>query len=322
MTWLPWWRAWGAALAAIVLVIWASWEYVAEVARGEDDPRLASWVIWTASMSVGAAGAWLAGQPAAAGLGAIGGITCAAVLLAGYRHGSREVGWVDAAGCACGGAGLVLLVQAMLHPGTMPVQAAISAAVVTDIAAFWPTWRNAARGREPAAPWLKYGLAAVVAITATDLTAASLIFPVYELSACGLAAALAVWGKARASEAARREAARLARVAERAAAVIAVRQADRVREILTEYWAPAMAACWHAPEPLAQPLAEAWEPSSDDPPLSCVVSAPLPPDPAATNPYPVVPPPRAPEPQRVETVRRFIADLITFDHQPQEDTEG
>jgi len=255
MTWLPWWRAWGAALAAIVLVTWASWEYVAEVARGEDDPRLASWTIWTASMSVGAAGAWLAGQHAAAGLGAIGGITCAAVLAAGIRHGSREVGWVDAAGCACGGAGLALLVQAMLHPGTIPVQAAIGAAVVTDIAAFWPTWRNAARGREPAAPWLKYGLAAVVAITAADLTAASLIFPVYELAACALAAALAVWGKSRlAAEPAARP----------AAAPYPEVTGQAVRGILLMTWRPrpCQPGPWHAPapEPLAFPLASAWEP--------------------------------------------------------------
>lgn len=190
------WRAWGASAASAALIAWASWEYVADVARRRADPRLATWIIWTASMYIGAVGAWTQGATAAAWLGVAGGASCLAVLVTGFVHGTTDTGWLDTAGAACGGAGLVLLGGAAWRPELLPMWAAIAASVGTDIAAFAPTMLNAWRGEETAAPYVKFGLAAAVTITAADGSAASLIFPVYETAACALAAWLA-WAAAR-----------------------------------------------------------------------------------------------------------------------------
>lgn len=173
-----------AAILSAALMIAAGWGYVRQV-RAEADPRLASWAIWTAAMTVAAAGAGVTGQwPAAAQAGA-GAVGCAAVLVAGWRHGSRRAGVLDWAGLAAGGGGVLLLAVALAWPGLMPVWAAVAVAVGTDVAAFLPSWANGWAGREPARPYLLYAAAAVAVLVVADpAQPAGVLFAAYEALAC------------------------------------------------------------------------------------------------------------------------------------------
>jgi hypothetical protein len=181
----------GAGVLAALLVIAGSWGYLTAVRRNRADPRLASWGIWTASMSVAAAGAALAGQWPGALLAGAGAVTAAAVLGAGIRHGDREFGRLDAAGLIAGVTGMVLLAVA-------PPAWAVAASVMTDLAAFAPTYANGWRGEEPLAPWVTIAAGAGVALAAADFSVpAGFIYPAYELAACTAMIILASAGTAR-----------------------------------------------------------------------------------------------------------------------------
>lgn len=181
----------GAGILAALLVIAGSWGYLTAVRRREADPRLASWGIWTTSMTVAAAGAALAGQWPGALLAGAGAVTAAAVLGAGCRHGDREFGRLDAAGLVFGVAGLFLLAAA-------PPAWAVTASVMTDLAAFAPTYANGWRGEEPLAPWILIAAGAGVALAAADFSVpAGAIYPAYELTACTVMIVLVSAGTAR-----------------------------------------------------------------------------------------------------------------------------
>jgi hypothetical protein len=168
----------GAGILAALLVIAGSWGYLTAVRRHEADPRLASWGIWTVSMAVAAAGAALAGQWAGALLAGAGAVTAAAVLGAGCRHGDREFGRLDAAGLIFGLTGMILLAVA-------PPAWAVAASVLTDLAAFAPTYANGWHGEEPLVPWIMIAAGAAVALAAADFSVpAGFIYPAYELAAC------------------------------------------------------------------------------------------------------------------------------------------
>jgi len=189
------------ALAAIpvLLVVAASWSYLRDVARPAGDPRradprLASWTVWAFSMGVAAAGAGVSGQWPGMLLAAAGSATAVTILAAGWRHGDREAGRLDAAGLAAGLAGVALLAAGL------PGWAAVAVSVLADLAAFLPTFVNGWRdGEEPAVPWAVITAAAAVTLVLAGpaVAAAGLIFPAYELAACALMTVLAVAGRAR-----------------------------------------------------------------------------------------------------------------------------
>lgn len=175
-----------AGFAAAAIVIWASWGYLRAVVRRRADPRLASWAIWAASMSIAAAGAALAGQWPGAALATAGSATAVVILAAGWRHGDREFGRLDAAGLVTGGAGVILLAAGL------PGWEAVAVSVAADLAAFAPTYLNGWSGEEPPGPWVKIAAAAALALAATDVSVpAGVIFPAYELAACAVMAAVA-----------------------------------------------------------------------------------------------------------------------------------
>lgn len=186
------------SVVATVLVVAANWQYIAEVIRREAHPRLVSWAIWAVSMGIACAGAAVAGQLPAATLAGAGSAGCLVVLVAGWRHGERDVGWLDAWCAAVGGAGAVLLAASVIWPGVVPVAAAITASVVTDASAFLPTWRNAWHGNEPLQPFVIFTVAAIVSLAVSDMTVpAAVIFPIYETAANALASLLIAASPAR-----------------------------------------------------------------------------------------------------------------------------
>jgi hypothetical protein len=95
-----------AAAVSAVLMTAAGWGYLGQVRRGAAHPRLASWVIWSCSMGIAAAGAGVTGQVPAVALAGAGAAGCAAVLVMGWRRGTRSAGWLDWAGLSAGAAGL------------------------------------------------------------------------------------------------------------------------------------------------------------------------------------------------------------------------
>ena len=184
-----------ASVLAGILVCWGARDYAAEVFRREADPRLAAWALWTCASGIAAAGAVQARSWPSAALCGVNAVTCAVILAAGLARGNREIGWPDAAGCAAGGAGLALLAVALLRPGTVPVTAALTAAVVTDLAAVAPMLANAGRGEETPGAYLKFAAAGAVVLAAAVLDpayrqAGGLLFPAY-LAAADLAMAVA-----------------------------------------------------------------------------------------------------------------------------------
>ena len=170
-----------AAAAAVLLVISATWGYLSAVRARRADPRLASWAIFTAAMGIGAAGNAVARQWPSCALTAAGSVTCAAIVVSGWRHGSREFGRLDAAGTVLGGAGLALLAAAVARPALVPAAAAVAVSVVTDLAAFAPTFANAWRGNEPWPAYAKVCAASALTLAVTDFAVpAGVIYPAYE----------------------------------------------------------------------------------------------------------------------------------------------
>ncbi|MGH3193366.1 MAG: hypothetical protein ACRDOL_40165, partial [Streptosporangiaceae bacterium] len=119
------WAA-AASAAAALLVTAASWRYLRDVRQRRADPRLASWGIFATAMGVGAAGAAEAGQWPSFVLTASGSLTCAAILVSGWRHGNREFGRLDAACALLGAAGVALLAVAAGWPRLAPAAAAVA----------------------------------------------------------------------------------------------------------------------------------------------------------------------------------------------------
>jgi hypothetical protein len=179
-----------AAAAAALLVVAASWGYLRDVRRRRADPRLASWGIFTAAMGAGSAGAAESGQWPGFVLTAAGSVTCAAILVSGWRHGNREFGRLDGVCAVLGAAGVALLAVAAWWPQLVPAVAAVAVSVATDLAAYLPTFRNGWRGAETWPPFAQLAVASALTLAVADWAVpAGVIYPVYE---AGVNAAMAV----------------------------------------------------------------------------------------------------------------------------------
>lgn len=192
------WEGATATIAAVFAVL-ANWDYLREVTKREAKPRLASWVIWTVAMTVGSVGAARMAQWPAAALGFACAATCGSVVVAGWRHGDKKLTWLDGFALLVGGAGIVLLTEAMLWPDRFPMTVAIGISVLTDLCAFVPTYDNARNGEEAPRPYIKdtIGAAAALAGARHFPQPVGVIYPAYQLVACAGAAWLAAVGKRR-----------------------------------------------------------------------------------------------------------------------------
>lgn len=172
-----------ASVAAVLLVVIASWGYLTKVRRKDPDadPRLASWAIWTGAMTIGAVGAATARQWPSFCFTAAEAACCAAILVCGWRRGNREFGKLDAAGAVLGTAGLGLLTAAIVAPRLVPVYAAVAVSVATDLAAYAPTFANGWRGEEPWPSFGWFAAAGAVTLSVCHFTVpAGVIYPAYE----------------------------------------------------------------------------------------------------------------------------------------------
>jgi hypothetical protein len=192
------WEGVTAAIAAAFAVS-ANWDYLREVTKREAKPRLASWVIWTIAMTVGSVGAVRMAQWPAAALGFACAATCGSVVVAGWRRGDKKLTWLDGFALLAGGAGIVLLTEAMLRPDRFPMTVAIGISVLTDLCAFVPTYDNARNGEEVPRPYIKDAIGAAAALAGARHfpQPVGVIYPAYQLVACAGAAWLAAVGKRR-----------------------------------------------------------------------------------------------------------------------------
>jgi hypothetical protein len=171
-----------AVLVSAGLSVAGNLPYIAAVRRRDPDarPRIASWVIWSLALCVGTAAAGVAHAWVSVAYTGACATGCIAVLVCGWRYGTREFGRLDAVCLTLGAAGVAALALAAAFPQLLPVWAATTAAVLSDVIAFLPTYRNGWLGREPWVPYAMYGIGAAVALAATDFSQpAGVIYTAY-----------------------------------------------------------------------------------------------------------------------------------------------
>ena len=98
----------------------AALPYILDIVRGRAKPRIASWGIWAVVQAVGTASAFAAGQLPEACYTLLCAAGCAAVVVLGWRHGSRDFGPLDAVCVTLAAEGVALLAVAALVPGLIP----------------------------------------------------------------------------------------------------------------------------------------------------------------------------------------------------------
>lgn len=171
----------GSALTAA-----AALPYILDIVRGRARPRIASWGIWAVVQAVGAASGFAAWQLPGACYTLFCAAGCAAVVLLGWRHGSRDFGPLDAVCVTLAAEGVVLLGLAAAAPGLVPMSWAVAISVATDFLAYLPTFRHAwlKPEEEPWLPYAMFGAAAALVLVPADFSVlAGVIYPAYLLAA-------------------------------------------------------------------------------------------------------------------------------------------
>jgi hypothetical protein len=173
-------------VASSALTAAAALPYILDIVRGRARPRVASWGIWTVVQAVGTVSAFGARQLPGACYTLFCAAGCAAVVVLGWRYGSRDFGPLDAVCVALAAEGVALLAVAAALPRLVPMSWAVAVSVVTDFLAYLPTFRHAWL-RPEEEPWLPYGLfgvaAALVLWVADYRILAGVIYPMYLFAA-------------------------------------------------------------------------------------------------------------------------------------------
>jgi len=171
----------GSALTAA-----AALPYILDIVRGRAQPRIASWSIWTIVQAIGTASAFTAGQLPTACYTLLCAAGCAAVVVLGWQHGSREFGRLDAVCVTLAAEGVALLAVATWVPTLIPMSWAIAVSVATDFLAYLPTFHHAWRrpSEEPWVPYAMFGAAAALVLLVADFRVlAGVIYPTYLFAA-------------------------------------------------------------------------------------------------------------------------------------------
>jgi hypothetical protein len=164
----------------------AALPYILDIVRGRARPRVASWGIWAVVQAVGAASGFAAWQLPGACYTLFCAAGCTAVVLLGWRHGSRDFGPLDAVCVTLAAEGVALLAVATAVPRLVPMSWAIAISVATDFLAYLPTFRHAwlKPGEEPWLPYAMFGAAAALVLAVADFSVpAGVIYPTYLFAA-------------------------------------------------------------------------------------------------------------------------------------------
>ncbi len=164
----------------------AALPYILDIVRGRARPRIASWGIWTVVQAVGAVSGFAAWQLPGACYTLFCATGCAAVVLLGWRYGSRDFGPLDAVCVTLAAEGVALLALAAAAPQLVPMSWAVGISVATDFLAYLPTFRHAwlKPDEEPWLPYALFGAAAGMVLWIADYRIlAGLIYPMYLFAA-------------------------------------------------------------------------------------------------------------------------------------------
>jgi hypothetical protein len=164
----------------------AALPYIIDIVRGRARPRIASWGIWTVVQAIGAASGFSAWQLPAACYTLLCAAGCAAVVVLGWRHGSREFGRLDAVCVTLAAEGVALLAVAAWVPRLIPMSWAVAVSVATDFLAYLPTFQHAwlRPDEEPWIPYAMFGVAAGLVLAVADFRVLTgVIYPTYLFAA-------------------------------------------------------------------------------------------------------------------------------------------
>lgn len=130
------------ALCALVLIVWAAVPYIRDILKGATKPHVYTWLVWSVTTGIAAAGVFYGhgGYPALTT--AIGSAISFSIFFLSIKYGTRDITLSDTLAlifCA-----VAIFVWAGLHN---PLWSVILAASI-DIAAYWPTLR-----KTYVAPW-------------------------------------------------------------------------------------------------------------------------------------------------------------------------
>jgi hypothetical protein len=164
----------------------AALPYILDIVRGRAKPRIASWGIWMVVQAVGAVSCFAAWQLPGACYTLFCAAGCAAVVLLGWRHGSRDFGPLDAVCVTLAAEGVALLALAAAAPRLIPMSWAVGISVATDFLAYLPTFHHAwlKPDEEPWLPYALFGAAAGLVLWVADYQVlVGLIYPMYLFAA-------------------------------------------------------------------------------------------------------------------------------------------
>lgn len=173
----------------------ALYPYIRDLIRGRVRPRLVSWSVWTILAGVMTISALLNGHFASAALSAQGLFGCGAVVLFGWKRGSRQIGRIDIISLI--GAAIGLLSLIFLHDPNL----ALLMSVAIDAVAYMPTLVHAWTDpdEESLACYVLDVAAASLALVAAlhnGWNFIGVIYPLYSVTFNGLMAGLLITSKA------------------------------------------------------------------------------------------------------------------------------
>ncbi len=185
--------------AGLLLSSISALPYLRDVTRGRARPRLVSWEIWAVLLSAMTYIGVREGQVASAVLSMVSVIGCTAIVITGWRHGSRALGRLDIIaliGAAIGIASLFVQNDAVL---------ALAIMLVVDTIAYIPTLLHAWNDpeEESAVSWSVSAAGSVLTLVAAATAQASvtgLLYPVYSATFGVIMVVLLAIGRARATE--------------------------------------------------------------------------------------------------------------------------
>jgi hypothetical protein len=187
--------------AGLLLSSISALPYLRDVTRGRARPRLASWAIWAVLLSAMTYIGVREGQVASAVLSMVSVVGCIAIVVIGWRHGSRALGKLDVValvGAAVGIASLFVQKDAVL---------ALAIMLMVDTIAYIPTLLHAWNEpeEESAVSWIVSAAGSVLTFGAALMAHASvtgLLYPAYSATFGIIMVMLLAIGRARATDSA------------------------------------------------------------------------------------------------------------------------
>jgi hypothetical protein len=157
-------------------VVVSALPYLQDTARGKTKPRLASWFIWAAIQTVGAAASFTQHQIPAAIFTLVCSLECVAIVVLGFKRGDRHLELLDIICVVGASAGLVALILVRA-----PILALVIA-LITDFLGSIPTFKHSwlHPGEETWSTYLLEGIGSGITLFIANLHVFTAIgYPLY-----------------------------------------------------------------------------------------------------------------------------------------------